>query len=140
MQDKTPIDELVLKITKKEEPRAVRGGTLHVCNLTGVDEDGDSVTVTLWNDDIRKVKEGDSIKITNGWASSFQDKMQVSPGRRGQLEVLGGGEAKAPAEEPEADGGDVEEVGADEVPEDLMAGYKNPTDRLVEYANSFMMF
>jgi replication factor A1 len=87
LKDRTPVDEIVLKITSKGEPRDVKGGTLRVCDLTGEDETG-SVTVALWNEDIDKVNEGDTIKITKGWASVFNDTLQVSTGRMGTLEVV----------------------------------------------------
>lgn len=87
LKDKTPVDEITLKITSKEEPREVRGGYLKVCNCTGEDDTG-TVTVTLWNQDIDRVKSGDTIKITGGWAAVFQDRMQVSSGKRGQIQVL----------------------------------------------------
>jgi len=87
LKDKTPVDEITLKIVSKEEAREVKGGALKVCNCTGEDDTG-KVTVTLWNDDIEKVKEGDTIKITKGWSQIYQDNMQVSPGRMGSLEVV----------------------------------------------------
>ena len=34
------------------------------------------------------MKEGDSVRITNGWASAFRDKLSVSAGKFGKLEVL----------------------------------------------------
>jgi replication factor A1 len=87
LKNKIPVEEITLKITTKEEPRDVSGGSLKVCSLIGEDETG-QVTVTLWNEDIEKVKEGDMIKITKGWASTFNNKMQVSAGRLGKLVVL----------------------------------------------------
>lgn len=87
LQDKNAVDEITLKITAKDEPRDVRGGTLRVCNATGEDETG-KVVVTLWNQDIDKVKQGDTIKITGGWSQIYNDSMQVSSGKRGNIEVL----------------------------------------------------
>ena len=87
LKDKTPVDEITLKITAKEEPREVKGGYLKVCNFTGEDDTG-SVQVTLWNQDIDKVKAGDTIKITGGWSSVYQEKMQVGPGKRGTVEII----------------------------------------------------
>ncbi|MBW2973957.1 hypothetical protein KY346_06235 [Candidatus Woesearchaeota archaeon] len=92
LKDKTKVDELTLKITAKEEPKDVRGGTLKMCNCTGEDETG-SVTVTLWQADVDKVNVGDTIKITGGWSQMYQDKLQVSSGRFGKLEVVGKEEA-----------------------------------------------
>ncbi len=87
LKNKTPVDEITLKITAKEEPRTVGERSLRVCSLIGEDETG-QVTVTLWNEDIDKVNVGDTIKITKGWASTFNNNMQVSAGRLGKLEVL----------------------------------------------------
>ena len=87
LQDKNAVEEITLKITAKEEPRDVRGGTLRVCNATGEDETG-KVVITLWNQDIDKVKEGDTIKITGGWSQIYNDSMQVSSGKRGNIEII----------------------------------------------------
>ena len=87
LKDRASVDEITLKITAKEDPRDIRGGSLHVCNLTGEDDTG-SVVIALWNDDIDKVKVGDKIKISNGWSRLFNGTMQVSCGRKGNLEVI----------------------------------------------------
>ena len=62
-------------------------GNGKVCNALGVDSAGDTVKITLWNDDIDKVKQGDKIVIENGWVSEFQNELQVSTGRFGKLTV-----------------------------------------------------
>ncbi len=87
LKNKTPVEEIILKITAKEEPREVSGGSNRVCSLMGEDETG-QVQVTLWNDEIETVKEGDTIKITKGWSKTFNENMEVTPGRSGKLEVL----------------------------------------------------
>ena len=87
LKDRGAVDEITLKVTAKEEPKEVRNGSLRVCSLTGEDDTG-KVIVTLWNDDIEKVKIGDSIKITKGWSQDYNGSMQVSSGRFGQLEVV----------------------------------------------------
>jgi ssDNA-binding replication factor A large subunit len=91
LKDKGQVDEITLKITAKEEPKDVRGGTLKMCNCTGEDDTG-SITVTLWQADVEKVNVGDTIKITKGWVQDYQGKLQLSSGRFGTLEVV---EAKA---------------------------------------------
>lgn len=98
LKDKGQVDEITLKITAKEEVKDVRGGTLKMCNCTGEDETG-SVTVTLWQADTEKVNVGDTIKITKGWSQNYQDKMQVSSGRFGKLEIVGEGSEEALTEE-----------------------------------------
>ncbi|MBW2986081.1 hypothetical protein KY333_01795 [Candidatus Woesearchaeota archaeon] len=98
LQDKAKVEEIILKIVEKEEPKDVRGGTLKMCNCVGEDDTG-KVVVTLWQADVEKVNVGDTIKICKGWAQMYQDKMQVSSGRFGTLEVVEGGAAEAPKEE-----------------------------------------
>jgi replication factor A1 len=86
LKDKGAVDEIQLKITKKEVPRDVRGGSLRVCNATGEDETG-TVVVTLWNEDIEKVNEGNTIVIKGGWSQEYNGKMQVSSGKKGTITV-----------------------------------------------------
>ena len=74
----------VILVTKTEH----RGTGGRVCDAVGEDESGDKVNLTLWNDDIEKVQVNTKIKITNGWASSFKNKLQVSAGKYGKLEIL----------------------------------------------------
>lgn len=92
LKDKSKIDELVLTVVEKKEPREFRsawsGSSGRVCDATGQDEAGETVTLTLWNDDIEKVSVNDKVKIVNGWASSYKNKLQVSAGKYGKLEVL----------------------------------------------------
>jgi len=87
LKDKGSVDEITLKVTAKEEPKEVRNGSLKVCSLTAEDDTG-KVVVTLWNQDIDKVKVGDTIKITKGWSQDYNGNMQVSSGRFGTLEVI----------------------------------------------------
>jgi ssDNA-binding replication factor A large subunit len=65
LKDRKPVDEITLKITAKEDTRELRNGQLKVCNCMGKDDTGE-VIVTLWNDDIDRVKVEDTIKITKG--------------------------------------------------------------------------
>ncbi|MAG78657.1 hypothetical protein CL616_04815 [archaeon] len=85
LTDKGKVDEITLEIVSKEEPREIRSG-LSVCNFKGKDDSGE-VTVTLWNADIEKVKQGDTIVIKGGWSQEYQGNMQVSPGKFGTLEI-----------------------------------------------------
>lgn len=87
LKDKKSVDEITLKITSKEEPRDIRGGSLKVCNATGEDDTG-KVTIPLWNDDIERVNEGDTIKISKGWSQVYNGTMHLSSGKFGKIEVL----------------------------------------------------
>ena len=63
-----------------------------VATAIAKDETGD-VKLTLWNDDIDKVKAGDKIHLTNGYVNEWQGEMQLTTGRLGKLEVVGKSEA-----------------------------------------------
>ena len=58
------------------------------------DETGD-IKLTLWNEDIDKVKAGDKIHLTNGYVNEWQGEMQLTTGRLGKLEVVGKAEASS---------------------------------------------
>lgn len=92
LKDKAKVDELIVTVIEKNEPREWKstwsGTGGRVCDAVGEDENGDKVNLTLWNDDIEKVSVSSKIKITNGWASSYKNKLQVSAGKYGKLEVL----------------------------------------------------
>ena len=46
--------------------------------------------LTLWNQDIDKVKIGSILKITNGYVNEFQGEKQLTSGKFGKLEVVDG--------------------------------------------------
>ena len=80
---------LEAEIVFKEEPRIFNkfGKEGKVCNATIADSSGE-MALTLWNDDIDKVKAGDKVKLENGWCSEFKGQKQVSTGKFGKLEVV----------------------------------------------------
>ncbi|MFQ5837731.1 MAG: hypothetical protein ACE5HJ_02995 [Thermoplasmata archaeon] len=88
-RNKVPSIELLL--IEKGDPRSFTsrdGVTGRVCDALGKDDDGDTVSVTLWNEEIDQVDVNDRIRITDGWVSEWQGNLQVSAGRYGKLEVL----------------------------------------------------
>ncbi|MBN2422012.1 DNA-binding protein [Candidatus Woesearchaeota archaeon] len=58
-----------------------------VCTATIKDDSGE-VKLTLWDEQIDKVKEGDKIEIKNGYVKEWQGEKQLSVGRFGSLEVI----------------------------------------------------
>jgi len=62
------------------------GKTLTVATAVLEDESG-NIKLTLWNQDIEKVKAGDTIKITNGYVNEFQGEKQLTSGKFGKIEV-----------------------------------------------------
>ena len=58
-----------------------------VCNAKVKDDSGE-ITLTLWNDEIDKIKKCSKIKISNGYVTEWQGERQLSAGKFGKLEVL----------------------------------------------------
>ncbi len=81
---------VVAKAVSKSEVRSVssrRDGKTHqVCDILVGDETG-CVYLTLWDDDIEKVDEGDTISIENGYVKLFKGNMRLNVGRYGTLKT-----------------------------------------------------
>ena len=50
------------------------------------DESG-QIMLSLWNDQIDKVKQGDTVTIKNGYVKEWQGELQITTGKMGTLEV-----------------------------------------------------
>ena len=85
-QGKVDIEAEVVSV---EEPKTFNkfGKEGRVANATIKDDSGE-IKLTLWNDDIDKVKAGSKIKITNGYVNEFQGEKQLTAGRLGKLEII----------------------------------------------------
>ena len=92
--------EVIATIKSIEEPREFEkfGKPGRVANATLEDISG-SIKLTLWNEQIDKVKVGDKVHITNGYVNEWQGEPQLTTGKFGQLEVVG--EDDATTEETE---------------------------------------
>jgi len=78
------------EVIEKSEPRQVRsrrGEPLTVSNAAIEDETGRTVLV-LWNEQIGWVKEGDRIRVENGYTRSYMKVIQLNVGRMGRLILL----------------------------------------------------
>ncbi len=93
--------DTTIEIVSVDEPREFEkyGKKLRVANAIAKD-DSSEIKLTLWNDDIDKVKAGMVIHITNGYCTEFQGEKQLTTGKFGKFEVIGGGDGAAPAAEP----------------------------------------
>jgi replication factor A1 len=95
--DLTPQSKAVnvtAKVVSKTEIREIpmgRDGSPHkVCDALIGDETG-VVYLTLWDDNIDKVNEGDSVRVENGYVTLFKGNIRLNIGKYGKLE---------PAKEP----------------------------------------
>ena len=82
--------DIIVDVVDVGEPREFQkfGKPGKVSNAIAKDETG-NIKLTLWNDDIEKVKSGDKVHLTNGYVNEWQGEMQLTTGRLGKLEVVG---------------------------------------------------
>ncbi|WP_255486707.1 DNA-binding protein [Candidatus Nitrosotenuis sp. DW1] len=76
-------------VERMEAPRTVNlkmGGTTDVCNAFLVDAAGE-IKLTLWGDEITKVKNGSKILIKNGYTNTFKNEVSLGKGKYGELIV-----------------------------------------------------
>ncbi|MBI5393137.1 hypothetical protein HZA96_04670 [Candidatus Woesearchaeota archaeon] len=90
LQPKQGKVDITVDVVEKAAPREFQkfGNPGKLCNIKIKDETGQT-TMTLWNDQVEKVKIGDKIKITNGYVNEWQGELQLSTGKFGQLEIVG---------------------------------------------------
>ena len=91
LRPENKVDVIDLTIREKGAVRdftSRSGSAGKVCDAKAVDEDGNEVSVSLWNDEIDRVQSNDRVRITNGWVREWRGNLQVSAGRFGKLEVL----------------------------------------------------
>lgn len=83
------------------------GKQLSVADAILEDESG-TIKLSLWNEDIARFKQGDKVKVENGYVREFQGEKQLTSGKFGKIEKVGeggeveeGGEAEEPKEQAE---------------------------------------
>lgn len=82
--------DIIVDVVDAGTPREFQkfGKPGKVATAIAKDETGD-IKLTLWNEDIEKVKSGDKVHLTNGYVNEWQGEMQLTTGRMGKLEVVG---------------------------------------------------
>jgi len=92
------------------------GRELKVANAILSDDSG-SIKLTLWNDDVTRFKDGDIIKVSNGYVGEFQGEKQLTSGKFGRIEKISEGissnEEEKPAE-PKKEIGDVKKLDSED--------------------------
>lgn len=75
------------KIDSVTEPRSVNlrtGGTAQVADALISDETG-QIKLSLWDDQINLVKQGDNVAIENGYTQAFRGENSLNIGRYGKI-------------------------------------------------------
>jgi len=94
------------------------GKQLRVANAMIADESGE-IKLTLWNEDIDKVKVGSIVKITNGYVNEFSGEKQLTSGKFGKLEVDGEGSENSESTEDASSEKEPEEASEASEPESV---------------------
>ncbi len=95
--DLTPQSKAVnvtAKVVSKTEVREIpmgRDGSAHKVSDALVGDETGVVYLTLWDDNIEKVNESDTIRVENGYVTLFKGNIRLNIGKYGKLE---------PAKEP----------------------------------------
>jgi replication factor A1 len=97
--DLTPQSKAVnvtAKVVSKTEIREIpmgRDGSPHKVSDALVGDETGVVYLTLWDDNIEKVNDGDTVRIENGYVTLFKGNIRLNIGKYGKLEP-----AQAPLE------------------------------------------
>ena len=81
---------IVVKVVSKSQVRNVTGrdySIRRVADALAGDETG-CVYLTLWDDNIDKINEEATVRITNGYVNLFRGNMRLNIGRYGSFELL----------------------------------------------------
>lgn len=81
---------LTAKIVSTIPPRDVvsqRDGSSHKVGEFMVGDETASILLTLWDADIEKVKDGDTVEVINGYITLFRGQMRLNIGKFGTLEI-----------------------------------------------------
>jgi len=95
------------------------GRELKVANAVLRDDSG-SIRLSLWNEDADRFKEGDEVKIINGYVNEFQGEKQLTSGKFGSMEKVGEGSSGQTelSGESEPEGSSSEPVGEEPMQEE----------------------
>jgi replication factor A1 len=72
------------------EPRSVNlksGGTAQVADAIFSDETG-SIKLSLWDEQLNMVKEGDRVYVENGYTQEFRGETSLNVGKYGKMKKL----------------------------------------------------
>jgi len=81
---------VLAKVVSKSEVRNIasgKDGEPHKVSDALVGDETGCIYLTLWDDNIEKVNDGDTISIKNGYINLFRGNMRLNIGRYGTLEV-----------------------------------------------------
>jgi len=78
------------KVLEKSDAREVLSrfkDTTHRVATAVVSDETGTIKLTLWNDQIDQVNINDTVKVENGYVTSFRGEIQLNVGRYGKLSI-----------------------------------------------------
>ena len=81
------IEGRVESIAEARNVNLKSGGTAQVADATISDETG-SIKLSLWDEQLNLVKEGDQVYVENGYTQEFRGETSLNVGRYGKLKKL----------------------------------------------------
>jgi ssDNA-binding replication factor A large subunit len=83
------IEGMITAVGETREVTLKTGGQARVADF--VFDDGSTekgIKLTLWDDQIDGIEEGDKLRITNGYVRSFMGELYLTVGKYGKLEKI----------------------------------------------------
>ena len=81
---------ITAKVVSKTEIREIpmgRDGSPHKVSDALIGDETGTVYLTLWDDNIEKVNDGDSVRVENGYVTLFKGNIRLNIGKYGKLEL-----------------------------------------------------
>jgi replication factor A1 len=77
----------VIQLSKPQVVFTRFGTQAYVSNVI-IGDDTETIALSLWNNQVAAISEGDVIQIENGYVASFMGKRQLRIGRRGTISIV----------------------------------------------------
>jgi replication factor A1 len=78
----------VIQKSPENEVVSRKDGSTHRVAEALVGDPSGSILMSLWNEDIALVEEGENYQIFNGYVSIFKNSLRLNLGRNGQMEKI----------------------------------------------------
>jgi replication factor A1 len=98
-------------IKELNEPRIFNkfGKELKVADAI-LEDDSGAIKLTLWNEDIEKIKAGDKVRISKGYVNEYQGEKQLTSGKFGKIEKIGKDEKAKNDKSSKEDAAELDEI------------------------------
>ena len=82
--------DITVDVVEVSEPREfTKFGTAGKVATATIKDASGECKLSLWNNDVDRIKGGMKIRIQNGYVNEFKGEMQITAGRYGKIDILG---------------------------------------------------